>query len=139
MTSYRVSFYKNLLSSDGHPFKCLQHAIDVPDAPDADRAVKAAELQYQRLRGIPDWMLHADYFELEVDGEKVDYCPIGARASAAERTWAPATSIFDVRAGGPGAGLSAQSAKARPAAQQPNVKLSPGRRKSGRHRQAHRA
>ena len=29
MTSYRVSFYKDLLNSDGHSFKCLQRQIDV--------------------------------------------------------------------------------------------------------------
>ena len=29
MNSYRVSFYKSLLNSDGHSFKCLQRQIDV--------------------------------------------------------------------------------------------------------------
>lgn len=29
MNSYRVSFYKDLLNSDGHSFKCLQRQIDV--------------------------------------------------------------------------------------------------------------
>ena len=29
MDSYRVSFYKDLLNSDGHSFKCLQRQIDV--------------------------------------------------------------------------------------------------------------
>jgi hypothetical protein len=29
MSRYHVSFFKNLLSSDGHPFKCLQRRIDV--------------------------------------------------------------------------------------------------------------
>ncbi len=29
MNNYRVSFYKNLLNSDGHSFKCLQRAVDV--------------------------------------------------------------------------------------------------------------
>jgi len=29
MNSYRVSFYKDLLNSDGHCFKCLQRQIDV--------------------------------------------------------------------------------------------------------------
>ena len=29
MTSYRVSFYKDLLNSDGHSFKCLQRQVDV--------------------------------------------------------------------------------------------------------------
>jgi hypothetical protein len=29
MNNYRVSFYKNLLNSDGHSFKCLQRQVDV--------------------------------------------------------------------------------------------------------------
>jgi hypothetical protein len=32
MSTYHVSFFKYLLSSDGHPFKCLQRRIDVNDA-----------------------------------------------------------------------------------------------------------
>lgn len=29
MNHFRVSFYKDLLNSDGHSFKCLQRQIDV--------------------------------------------------------------------------------------------------------------
>ena len=29
MNTYRVSFYKDLLNSDGHSFKCLQRQIEV--------------------------------------------------------------------------------------------------------------
>ena len=29
MNRYRVSFYKDLLNSDGHNFKCLQRQVDV--------------------------------------------------------------------------------------------------------------
>lgn len=29
MNNYRVSFYKDLLNSDGHSFKCLQRQVDV--------------------------------------------------------------------------------------------------------------
>jgi hypothetical protein len=32
MTTFRVSYYKILQSSDGHPFKCLQKTIDVDAA-----------------------------------------------------------------------------------------------------------
>ena len=34
MTKY-LSFFKDLLSSDGHPFKCLQRRIDVSNAESA--------------------------------------------------------------------------------------------------------
>jgi hypothetical protein len=45
MSTYHVSFFKNLLSSDGHPFKCLQRRIDVSDAEsDAQAAESAAKI-----------------------------------------------------------------------------------------------
>ena len=69
MSCYRVTFFKNLLSSDGHPFKCIQRAIDIRHARDADRAVEAAELRYERLHRVHDWTLYADFLELEVDGK----------------------------------------------------------------------
>jgi hypothetical protein len=75
MTNYRVSFFKDVLSSDGHPFKCLQQVFEIRDARSAHRAVQAAECQYQGLRGIQKWTLHADYLEVEIDGKKVDYRP----------------------------------------------------------------
>src|SRR5436190_6967567 len=34
---YRVAFFKHLLSSDGHPFKCLQHTVEVRRAKNAER------------------------------------------------------------------------------------------------------
>ena len=75
MARYRVSFFKNLTSSDGHPFKCIQKVIDIDCARSVDRAVKAAELRYERLHHVNDWTLHSDCVELEIDGKKVDYCP----------------------------------------------------------------
>ncbi|MBS0529670.1 MAG: hypothetical protein JSS22_09810 [Proteobacteria bacterium] len=42
MNTYRVSFYKDLLNSDGHSFKCLQRQVDVQsDGP--SRALVVAE------------------------------------------------------------------------------------------------
>ena len=61
MSCYRVIFFKNLLSSDGHPFKCIQRAIDIRHARNADRAVEAAELRYERLHHVHDWTLYADF------------------------------------------------------------------------------
>lgn len=74
MASYKVSFFKNLLSSDGHPFKCLQRAIDIRRAKSVDRAVQAAERRFERFHRVPDWKLHADTLEVEADGKKVE-CP----------------------------------------------------------------
>ena len=82
MVRYRVSFFKDLNSSDGHPFKCIQKVIEIRHARSADRAVKAAELRYERLHRVHDWTLHSDCLELEVEGKKVDYCPFGRPATA---------------------------------------------------------
>jgi hypothetical protein len=49
--------------------------VDVRHARNADRAVEAAELRYERLHRGHDWTLYADFLELEVDGKKVDRCP----------------------------------------------------------------
>jgi hypothetical protein len=51
MSTYHVSFFKNLLSSDGHPFKCLQRRIDVTDA---ESAAHAAERRRERSKRSMD-------------------------------------------------------------------------------------
>jgi hypothetical protein len=86
MTRYQVSFFKDVLSSNGYPFKCIQQVIEIRRARSADRAVQAAELRYERLLRVHDWMLHADCLELEIDGKKVDYCSTGIRATVAGKT-----------------------------------------------------
>ena len=47
MSTYHVSFFKYLLSSDGHPFKCLQRRIDVNDA---ESAAQATEICVESVR-----------------------------------------------------------------------------------------
>ncbi len=64
MTRYLVRFYKNLLSSDGHPFKCLQTQIDVKDAKDAAEAGRLACHVFEADHKICDWELHADTREV---------------------------------------------------------------------------
>jgi hypothetical protein len=57
MNSYRVSFYKNLLNSDGHSFKCLQRQVDVQsDGP--SHAMMLAE------RLVDNERLNADCIEV---------------------------------------------------------------------------
>lgn len=70
MPCYRVKFFKNLLSPDGHRFKCLQKAIEIRRARSMDRAVQAAERRFARLHRVPDWKLHADLLEVKIDGRK---------------------------------------------------------------------
>jgi hypothetical protein len=62
MSSYRVTFFKSLLSSDGHPFKCPQAHIEIRHAKTRDRAMRAAQYRYERLIKRP-WSRHADAFE----------------------------------------------------------------------------
>jgi hypothetical protein len=73
MTSYKVRFFKNLVNSDGHPFKCLQQTIEISRARSVARAVRAAERRYARFHRVLDWKLYADTFEVEIGGDKFDY------------------------------------------------------------------
>jgi hypothetical protein len=55
MNSYRVSFYKDLLNSDGHSFRCLQRQVDVEsDGP--SRALELAERLVDNERLNADWV-----------------------------------------------------------------------------------
>ena len=62
MSTYHVSFFKCLLSSDGHPFKCLQQRIDISDAESAEHAENASRA-FETLYGFP-WKLRADSIEV---------------------------------------------------------------------------
>jgi hypothetical protein len=46
MNSYRVSFYKDLLNSNGHSFKCLQRQIDVQSDGPSQALVLAQQLTH---------------------------------------------------------------------------------------------
>jgi hypothetical protein len=65
MSAYHVSFFKNLVSSDGHPFKCLQQRIDISDAESAAEATESASRAFETLYGCP-WNLHADSIEVRL-------------------------------------------------------------------------
>ena len=66
MSPYHVSFFKTLLSSDGHPSKCLQYQIDISDAETSTQAVEAACKAFEALYGAP-WKLHADSIDVTAD------------------------------------------------------------------------
>ena len=57
MNTYRVSFYKDLLNSDGHSFKCLQRQIDVESEGPSQALVLAERL-------VDNERLNADCFEV---------------------------------------------------------------------------
>ena len=75
MATYRVTFFKDLLSSDGHKFKCPQATIEIRNARNIERAIRAAERRFERLQSPRDWKLHADYFEVESHGVGLDSLP----------------------------------------------------------------
>jgi hypothetical protein len=64
MSNYRVSFFKTLLSSDGHGFRCLQQQIDVRNSASPEHAAESALRQFEALHELPDWKLHADSIEV---------------------------------------------------------------------------
>ena len=65
MSHYRVYYYKNLLSSDGHQFKCLQQQIDLPNAESAEKAEETAARQFESLHGLHSLRWFADAIEVE--------------------------------------------------------------------------
>ena len=73
MSSYVVTFFKHLLSSDGHIFKSPQQSFEIRHAKSIERAVQAAERRYERLCKLAPWTLHADTLEVEIDGQKDDH------------------------------------------------------------------
>ena len=65
MSHYRVKYYKNLLSSDGHQFKCLQQQIDLPNVESAEKAEETAARQFESLHGLHSLRWFADVIEVE--------------------------------------------------------------------------
>lgn len=64
MSAYRVCFFKHLLSSDGHQFKCLQQQIDVDDVESAEQARESALSTFAAVHGPRNWKVYADAMEV---------------------------------------------------------------------------
>jgi hypothetical protein len=65
MDTYRVRFFKKV-SSHGKTVDVCQRSIDIRSAPSPGRAVEVAKQRFARLENVADWLMHADY--VEVDG-----------------------------------------------------------------------
>ena len=67
MNNYRVSFYKDILNSDGHSFKCLQREVDVQSVGPSQALVLAERLvDNERLNADRVEVVHlADPHEFE--------------------------------------------------------------------------
>ena len=65
MDTYRVRFFKTV-SSHGKTVNVCQRSIDIRSASSPCRAVEVAKERFACLENVPNWLLHADY--VEVDG-----------------------------------------------------------------------
>jgi hypothetical protein len=59
---YRVSFFKRLVDSSGHPRATEQGAVEV-HAVSEDDAIKRARLKFAKIKGVSSWSFRADYHE----------------------------------------------------------------------------
>jgi hypothetical protein len=57
---YRVSFFKKLTDSTGHPVDACQGSVEV-SAPTENRAIEVARLRFAELKDVSIWSLRADY------------------------------------------------------------------------------
>jgi hypothetical protein len=65
MSSFRVSFYNELVGSQGQVFKVCQRSVEVRSARSIDRAVAAAKRRFETEEGIGFWGHRAKSFEVE--------------------------------------------------------------------------
>jgi hypothetical protein len=59
---YRVSFFKRLVDSSGHPSAPEQGAVEVHAASE-DEAVELARLKFAKIKDVCSWSHRADYHE----------------------------------------------------------------------------
>lgn len=64
MADYRISFFKNLVSSTGHRFKCLQGEIEVRGSEGPAQAIETASREFELQHGLSDWRFRADLVEI---------------------------------------------------------------------------
>ena len=71
MVQCRVSFFKDLTSSDGHLFSSLQQSIEISGAENVNSSVESPK----QLHRVPIWSLCADRLEVESEGKWISYRP----------------------------------------------------------------
>jgi hypothetical protein len=70
MPQYCVSFFNNLLNSNGMPFKCMQRTVTVREAQDAEAASEKAKRAFERLENVPNWKCRAQFFEVDITSQR---------------------------------------------------------------------
>lgn len=83
MSGYRIFFFKNLVNSDGHRFKCLQNEIVVPHADTPAEALDCAARVFALQHGGGDWRIFADVAEVEPSMGDVTPARVEVRSPAA--------------------------------------------------------
>lgn len=63
MNKYVITFFKCVTDSEGHQTNAPQMALEVLTK-GPEEAIAHCQERFARLRGIPDWRLHADRYEL---------------------------------------------------------------------------
>jgi hypothetical protein len=85
MNNYRVSFYKDLLNSDGHSFKCLQRQVDVQSDGPSQAMVLAERL-------VDNGRLDADCVEVTHLADHHEFENKSSQSSApCKHTWSRAS------------------------------------------------
>jgi hypothetical protein len=84
MNRYRVSFYKDLLNSDGHSFKCLQRQVDV-QSDDPSQAMVLAE------RLVDNERLNADCVEVMHLASRHEFEHPSNQPAPCKHTWSRAS------------------------------------------------
>jgi 1,2-phenylacetyl-CoA epoxidase PaaB subunit len=69
-SSYQIVFFKNLLSSDGHPYKCPQQVVTL-DAPNAECAIETAKEKFRHDHRLREWRHGAD----EIEAKEIPLSP----------------------------------------------------------------
>jgi hypothetical protein len=62
---YRVTFFKKLVDSTGHPVDAIQGAIEL-NASNTQSAMDHAVLAFAQRKHVCNWLLRADYMNVEV-------------------------------------------------------------------------
>jgi hypothetical protein len=62
---YRVSFFKTVTDSTGHPFDAQQGAVEV-HAENSEHAIEVARLKFAMQKRVTTWTLRADYEQAEL-------------------------------------------------------------------------
>ncbi len=64
---YRVAFFKRLCNDVGVQRDCVQGIIDVRKSKTEERAIRAAQKRFERLKRTPAWTVYADRYEIEFE------------------------------------------------------------------------